>query len=64
MRALLEVVLEDFRGQSRTHGTGFDRAHDLAPANYFRRCQSRNFCGQYEVDLELRVGCDEFFRLE
>ncbi len=38
MRTVLEVVLEDFRSQSRTHGTGFDRAHDLAPAHYFRRC--------------------------
>ncbi len=56
--------MEDFRGQSRTHGTGFDRAHDLAPANYFRHCQSRDFFGQYEVNLELRVGCEGFLRLE
>ena len=64
--AVLEVVLQDFRGQSRAYGTGFgrDRAHHLAPANYFRRGQARDFSGQHEVDLELRVGSDGFFRLE
>src|ERR1700690_3300820 len=63
---MLEVVLQDFRGQSRAHGTGFrlDRAHDLATADYFCRGQSRDFCRQHEVDLELRVGSDRFFCLE
>ena len=64
--AVLEVVLQDFRGQCRAHGAGFrfDRAHDLAPADYFCRGQSRDFRRQHEVDFELRVGSDRFFRLE
>jgi hypothetical protein len=55
--AVLEVVLQDFRGQSRAYraGLGLDRAHDLATANYFCRSQACDLSRQHEVDLELRV---------
>src|SRR5437773_11860199 len=63
---MLKMVLQDFRSYGWMHRglLGLRSADNLSAANHFGGRQSGDLCGQHQVDLELHVGWNQFFRAE
>src|ERR1017187_5068763 len=64
--AVLEVVLQDPRGQRGAQGASvvINRAHDFSAAYHFGRRQSGNFLREHKIDFQLRVGLQSLVALK
>src|SRR5271167_2479355 len=70
VRAVLEVVLQNLRGQGGSHTLvlslflRFDGAHYFSPTDDFGGPEPGNFRRQYQANLQLYSGMERFLRLE
>src|SRR5579871_4830727 len=63
---VLEVILQNPRGQRRAHGVTLpiDRAYDFSPTNDFRAGKAGDLGRQNQIDFELRVRLQDIIGAE
>ncbi len=64
VRSMLEVVLQNLGRERRAHFRSLRAhgAHDLSATDHLGGCQSGNFGGQHQADLQLRIRLQQFLR--